>query len=67
MTNHRLDLLNRSVQLKRGGSPDVQEQARLRQEIIDASAEADGLLQKMQSEEQQLLDAAGRGRNGCSA
>jgi signal transduction histidine kinase len=57
VTNHRLDLLNRSVQLKRSGSPDVQEQVRLRQQIIDVSAEADSLLQKMQDEEQRLLDA----------
>jgi signal transduction histidine kinase len=56
VTNHRLDLLNRSVQLKRSGSLDVQEQGRLRQQIIDASAEADSLLQTMQSREQRLLD-----------
>jgi signal transduction histidine kinase len=56
ITNRRLDLLNRSVQLKRSGSTDAQEQGRLRQEIIDVSAEADSLLQKMQDEEQQLLN-----------
>jgi signal transduction histidine kinase len=56
ITNLRLNLLNKSVQLKRGGSPDAQEQARLRQQIIDVSAEADSLLQEMQNEEQQLLD-----------
>ena len=56
ITNRRLDLLNRSVQLKRSGSTDAPEQARLRQEIIDVSAEADSLLQKMQDQEQQLLD-----------
>jgi hypothetical protein len=48
--------LNRSVQLKRSGSPDVQEQARLRQEILDVSTEADTLLQTMQDHEQLLLD-----------
>jgi signal transduction histidine kinase len=56
ITNRRLDLLNRSVQLKRSGSSDVQEQARLRQQIIDVSAEADSLLQKMQDQEQLLLN-----------
>jgi signal transduction histidine kinase len=56
ITNRRLDLLNRSVQLKRSGSTDAQEQGRLRQEIIDVSAEADSLLQKMQDEEQLLLN-----------
>lgn len=56
VTNRRLDLLNQSVQLKRSGSPDAQEQARLRQQIIDVSAQADSLVQKMQDEEQQLLD-----------
>jgi signal transduction histidine kinase len=55
ITNRRLDLLNRSVQLKQSGAPEVGEQARLRQEIIDVSAEADSLLQKMQGQEQQLL------------
>lgn len=57
VTNRRLDLLNKSVQLRRNKSPDVAEQARLRQQIIDVSAEADGLLQKMQDNEQQLLEA----------
>jgi signal transduction histidine kinase len=56
ITNRRLDLLNRSVQLKQSGSTDEQEQARLRQEIIDVSVETDSLLQKMQNQEQQLLD-----------
>jgi signal transduction histidine kinase len=56
ITHRRLDLLNRSVQLKRIGSTDAQEQGRLRQEIIDVSAEADSLLQKMQDEEQLLLN-----------
>ena len=56
ITSRRLSLLDNSVQLKRSGSPDVQEQARLRQQIMDVSTEADSLLQKMQNEEQQLLD-----------
>jgi signal transduction histidine kinase len=56
ITNRRLDLLNRSVQLKRSGSTDAEGQARLRQEIIDVSAEADSLMQKMQDQEQQLLN-----------
>ncbi len=56
ITNRRLNVLNNSVQLKRAGSADAQAQALLRQQIIDVSAEADSLLQKMQSEEQQLLD-----------
>jgi signal transduction histidine kinase len=56
VTQRRLDLLNQSIQLKRSGSPDAQEQARLRQQIIDVSAEADSLVQKMQDEEQQLLN-----------
>jgi signal transduction histidine kinase len=56
ITNRRLNVLNNSVQLKRAGSADAQAQALLRQQIIDVSAEADALLQKMQSEEQQLLD-----------
>jgi signal transduction histidine kinase len=57
VTNRRLNLLNKSVQLKRGGSPDAEEQARLRQQIIDVSGEADSLLQEMQNDEQQLLDS----------
>ena len=57
ITSRRLNLLNNSVQLKRSGSPDAQEQIRLRQQIIDVSAEADSLLQEMQNEEQQLLDS----------
>ena len=56
ITNRRLNVLNNSVQLKRAGSADAQAQAQLRQQIIDVSGEADSLLQKMQSEEQQLLD-----------
>jgi signal transduction histidine kinase len=60
ITNRRLELLNQSVQLKRSGSPDAQQQGRIRQQIIDASAEADALLQKMQDEEQQLLDVRQR-------
>jgi signal transduction histidine kinase len=57
VTSRRLNLLNNSMQLKRSGSPDAQEQARLRQQIIDVSAEADTLLQEMQNDEQQLLDS----------
>jgi signal transduction histidine kinase len=60
ITNRRLGLLNKSVQLKRGGSTDLGEQARLRQQLIDVSAEADSLLQKMQDAEQQLLDGRRR-------
>ena len=56
VTARRLSLLDRSVQLKRGGSTDLQEQARLRQQIIDASAEADLLLQRMKHEEKELLE-----------
>jgi signal transduction histidine kinase len=59
-TNRRLDLLNQSVQLKRRGSPDAQEQARLRQQIIGVSAQADALFQQMQDEEQRLLDVRRR-------
>jgi signal transduction histidine kinase len=55
ITNRRLDLLNRSVQLKRSGSTDELEQGRLRQEIIDVSVAADSLLQRMQDQEQELL------------
>ena len=55
ITNRRLDLLNQSVELKRSGSPDVQKQAGLRQQIIVVSAEADAAVQKMQDDEQQLL------------
>jgi signal transduction histidine kinase len=62
LTRRRLELLDRSVQLKHSGTTDPQEQARLRQQIIDVSAEADALLQKMQDEEQQLLDVR-RGRS----
>lgn len=64
ITNRRLGLLNNSVQLKRGGSTDLAEQARLRQQIIDVSAEADSLLQKMQDAEQQLLDERRRHSEG---
>jgi signal transduction histidine kinase len=56
ITSRRVGLLDRSVQLKRGGPGDPAEQARLRQQIIDVSAEADSLLQKMQIAEQQQLD-----------
>jgi signal transduction histidine kinase len=56
ITSRRLGLLDNSIQLKRSGSPDLSGQARLRQQIIDVSAEADSLLQKMQDAEQQLLD-----------
>lgn len=59
VTRRRLDLLNRSVQLKGSGSSNAQEQARLREQIMDASAEADGLVQKMQDDEQQLLSVRG--------
>ncbi len=57
VTNRRLALLNASVELKRSGSPDLPQQALLRQQIIDISAESDGLVQKMQDHEQQLLEA----------
>jgi signal transduction histidine kinase len=60
VTGHRLDLLNQSMQLKRSGSSDVPAQARLRQQIIDVSAEADSLFQEMQNEEQQLLEVRRR-------
>jgi signal transduction histidine kinase len=56
VTSHRLGVLNQSVQLKRSGSPDVQEQSRLRQELLEVSTEADTLLRKMQNNEQRLLD-----------
>jgi signal transduction histidine kinase len=56
ITNRRFSLLNNSVQLKRSGPDNPVQQARLRQQIIDISAEADLLLQKMQEAEQQLLD-----------
>jgi signal transduction histidine kinase len=56
ITNHRLELLNESIQMERSGAPGLREQAQLRQRIIDASAEADSLLQKMQDNEQELLD-----------
>jgi signal transduction histidine kinase len=62
ITNRRLDLLNRSVQLKRNGSADEQEQGRLRQEIIDVSVATDSLLQRMQNHEQELLNQR-RGRS----
>ena len=56
ITNRRLALLESSVQLKRSGSANQEEQAQLRQQIIDMSAEMDSLLQKMQDAEQKLLD-----------
>ena len=56
ITNRRLGLLDNSVQLKRAASADAEAQALLRQQIIDVSAEADSLLQRMQSDEKQLLD-----------
>jgi signal transduction histidine kinase len=56
ITSRRVGLLDSSVQLKRRGPGDPAEQARLRQQIIDVSAEADALLQKMQIAEQQQLD-----------
>ena len=56
LTDHRLELLSQSVELKRSGSADAQEQARLRLEILDVSTQADTLLQTMQNHEQLLLD-----------
>jgi signal transduction histidine kinase len=56
ITKRRLAMLDASVQLKRSGAADPTEQARLRQQIIDVSAQADSLLQKMQDAEQRLLD-----------
>jgi signal transduction histidine kinase len=56
ITKRRFSLLDNSVQLKRSGPDDPVQQARLRQQIIDISAEADLLLQKMQESEQRLLD-----------
>ncbi len=56
LTDHRLELLNQSVQLKRSGSPDAREQAQLRLEILDVSTQTDTLLQTMQDKEQLLLD-----------
>ena len=55
ITNRRLALLDRSVQLKQNGSPGAQEQARLREQIINISGQADSLLQRMQDDEQALL------------
>jgi signal transduction histidine kinase len=55
ITNRRLALLDRSVQLKQTGSPGAQEQARLREQIINISGQADSLLQRMQDDEQALL------------
>jgi signal transduction histidine kinase len=60
VTNRRLELLNASVELKRSGSPDLPQQALLRQQVIDASVESDGLVQKMQDHEQQLLESRQR-------
>ncbi|HEX3353751.1 MAG TPA: CHASE3 domain-containing protein [Terriglobales bacterium] len=56
ITSTRFNLLNRSVQLKQSGASDPPEQARLRQQIIDISGQEDALLQKMQDDEQRLLD-----------
>jgi CHASE3 domain sensor protein len=56
ITNHRLDLLKQSVELKQSGSPNVQPQQQLRQKILDVSTDADDLLQTMQDREQQLLN-----------
>jgi len=56
LTDRRLELLSQSVELKRSGSANVQEQARLRLEILDVSIQADTLLQTMQNKEQLLLD-----------
>ena len=60
VTQRRLDLLNQSVQLKRSGVTDAHEQARLRQEILEASTRADAVLQTMQNNEQRLLDTRQR-------
>ena len=57
VTQRRLDLLNQSVELKHGEAPHGPEQAQLRQQIIDVSAKADALVQRMENREQQLLDA----------
>jgi signal transduction histidine kinase len=57
VTNRRLELLEKSVQLRRGSVPDNQEQARLRQQILEVSVQADSLLQRMQEEEKQLLES----------
>ncbi len=57
ITRRRIDLLNKSVELKRSGSKDVAGQALLRQQIIDVSAESDTLMQKMQAQEQGLLES----------
>jgi signal transduction histidine kinase len=56
ITNHRLDLLKQSVELKQSGSPNVQPQQQLRQKILYVSTDADDLLQTMQDREQQLLN-----------
>jgi signal transduction histidine kinase len=56
VTQRRLNLLRDSVQLRQSGSTDAPAQQQFRQEIIDASAGADSILQEMQDEEQQLLD-----------
>ena len=56
LTNRRLNLLETSMQLKRSGAVNPQEQGQLRQQILDVSAESDSLFQTMQGAEQQLLD-----------
>ncbi len=55
ITERRLGLLQTSVELKQSGAREPETQARLRQQIIEASDEADALLQKMLNQEQQLL------------
>jgi signal transduction histidine kinase len=55
LTQRRLNLLKDSVQLRQSGSTDAPAQQQFRQQIIDASAEADSILQEMQDDEQQLL------------
>jgi signal transduction histidine kinase len=56
LTHRRLDLLKQSVLLKQSGPLEAQAQQQLRQQILDASTEADDLLQKMQDREEQFLD-----------
>jgi len=56
ITNRRLSLLNRSMQLRHAGASDQAEQVQLRQGIIDVSGEADAALQKMENAEQRLLE-----------
>ncbi len=57
LTQHRLEVLNQSVELKHSAAPDTSEQARLRQEIIHVSSDADALARRMQDEEQEILEA----------